>query len=141
MNDYRCETCKKPHRVPNGLSRFPIFECCGDEMPFDIAISTGMRGCASHSDFQSEIELQCKRVSEKLIFHRCDNCCDKCIFCDNAGGCLAESYKNLTTIRNDQALDKLHKWFDNYCEGNEEAELWMAFLHAERALRKSKDGE
>ena len=23
-------------------------------MPFDIAISTGMRGCASHSDFQSE---------------------------------------------------------------------------------------
>jgi len=94
MNQHRCETCKKPHRVPNGLSRFPIFECCGDEMPFDTAISTGMRGCASHSDFQT-----------------------------------------------DQVLDKLHKWFENYCEGNEEPDLWMAFLHAERALRKSKDGE
>jgi hypothetical protein len=44
--------------------------------------------------YQSEIDTQCKRVSEKLIFDRCDNCCDKCIFCDNAGGCLVESYRS-----------------------------------------------
>jgi hypothetical protein len=41
----------------------------------------------------------------------------------------------------EKALDKLHKWFENYCEGNEEPDLWMAFLHAERGLRQSKDGE
>jgi len=64
MNKYQCETCKKPHRVPNGLSRFPIFECCGDEMPFDTAISTAIRGCASHSDFESERDKVLKRMLE-----------------------------------------------------------------------------
>jgi RIO-like serine/threonine protein kinase len=37
----------------------------------------------------------------------------------------------------EKALDKLHNWFKNYCEGNEEPDLWMAFLNAERSLRKS----
>ena len=35
-------------------------------MPFDIAISTGMRGCASHSDFQSEREKMLDEVRMRL---------------------------------------------------------------------------
>ena len=49
----------------------------------------------------------------------------------------------LDVISNSQAdwdtvLKQLHNWFENYCEGNEEPDLWMAFLHAERAFRKSE---
>ena len=94
MNQHRCETCKKPHLVPDGLSRHPHFFCCDEELPFEVPNVTAIRGCASHSSFQT-----------------------------------------------DQVLDKLHNWFENYCEGNEDPDLWMAFLHAERAFRKSKDGE
>ena len=53
MNQYRCETCKKPHKVPDGLSRQPHFFCCDEELPYDTAVVTTIRGCASHSDFQS----------------------------------------------------------------------------------------
>ena len=35
-------------------------------MPFDTAISTGMRGCASHSDFQSEREKMLDEVRMRL---------------------------------------------------------------------------
>ena len=42
----------------------------------------------------------------------------------------------------DKVLKQLHEWFENYCEGNEDPDLWMAFLHAERSFRQSKqDGE
>ena len=37
----------------------------------------------------------------------------------------------------DMVLTDLHNWFENYCEGNEEADLWMAFIHAERAIRQA----
>jgi len=37
----------------------------------------------------------------------------------------------------DKVLTDLHNWFENYCEGNEEADLWMAFIHAERTLRQA----
>ena len=37
----------------------------------------------------------------------------------------------------DKVLTDLHNWFENYCEGNEEADLWMAFIHAERAIRQA----
>ena len=40
----------------------------------------------------------------------------------------------------DKVLTDLHNWFENYCEGNEEADLWMAFIKAERAIRQ-KAGE
>lgn len=56
MNPYRCETCKKPHLVPDGLSRYPHFFCCDQEMPSDTATSTEIRGCASHSNFKSDRE-------------------------------------------------------------------------------------
>jgi len=36
----------------------------------------------------------------------------------------------------DAVLEGLHIWFENYCEGNEDPDLWMAFLHAERTLRQ-----
>ena len=54
MNQYRCENCKKPHKVPDGLSRQPHFFCCDEELPYDTAVVTTIRGCASHSDYQSE---------------------------------------------------------------------------------------
>ena len=34
----------------------------------------------------------------------------------------------------DKVLERLHIWFENYCEGNEDPDLWVAFLHAERTL-------
>jgi len=36
----------------------------------------------------------------------------------------------------DTVLERLHIWFENYCEGNEDPDLWVAFLHAERTLRQ-----
>jgi hypothetical protein len=36
----------------------------------------------------------------------------------------------------DRVLDDLHNWFMNYCEGNEEADLEMAFIKAEFTLRQ-----
>jgi len=87
--------------------------------------------------------------------YRCENCknyrlirgMDGCMVADHTPttqerlfisqvGCASHS-----DFQNDQVLDKLHNWFENYCEGNEDPDLWMAFLHAERAFRKSKDGE
>ena len=50
----RCETCKRPHLVPDGLSRHPHFICGDLDMPYDTATVTSIRGCASQSDFQSE---------------------------------------------------------------------------------------
>ena len=47
-----------------------------------------------------------------------------------------------SNVNNDgDILDKLHTWFENYCEGNEEVDLWMAFLKAERTLRLQRAGE
>jgi len=37
----------------------------------------------------------------------------------------------------DTVLERLHIWFENYCEGNEDPDLWVAFLHAERTLRQA----
>jgi len=37
----------------------------------------------------------------------------------------------------DKVLKQLHEWFENYCEGNEDPDLWMAFLHAERSFRQA----
>jgi hypothetical protein len=36
----------------------------------------------------------------------------------------------------EKVLDELHNWFMNYCEGNEEADLEMAFIKAEFRLRQ-----
>jgi len=38
----------------------------------------------------------------------------------------------------DTVLERLHIWFENYCEGNEDPDLWVAFLHAERTLRQQQ---
>jgi len=43
------------------------------------------------------------------------------------------SYKS----EREKVLERLHIWFENYCEGNEDPDLWMAFLHAERTLRQA----
>ena len=39
----------------------------------------------------------------------------------------------------DKVPERLHIWFENYCEGNEDPDLWMAFLHAERSFRQAKE--
>lgn len=57
MNQYRCETCKKPHKVPDGLSRNPHFFCCDKEMPYETAIVTMIRGCTSHSDYRNGLDI------------------------------------------------------------------------------------
>jgi hypothetical protein len=77
--------------------------------------------------YQSEIDTQCKRVSEKLIFDRCDNCCDKCIFCDNAGGCLVESYRS-----------RFHSYQSerNTCPQNK---IWQHCPAAEQIRKQERD--
>jgi len=44
------------------------------------------------------------------------------------------SYKS----EREKVLERLHIWFENYCEGNEDPDLWVAFLHAERTLRQQQ---
>ena len=46
------------------------------------------------------------------------------------------TYSNAT--ERDKILKQLLEWFENYCEGNEDPDLWMAYLHAERAFRKDQ---
>ena len=36
----------------------------------------------------------------------------------------------------DKVLEELRTWFDNYCESNEEPDLYMTFLKAYRILRQ-----
>jgi len=51
----------------------------------------------------------------------------------------AEEVMTVMTYKSerDAVLERLHIWFENYCEGNEDPDLWMAFLHAERTLRQA----
>lgn len=81
---------------------------------------------------------------------------DEFVYCKSAEGCKfqclarvgSKIFCNKPVISHDDAigqaarhderekvLDNLHKWFNNYCEGNEEPDLWMAFLKAEQAVR------
>lgn len=79
MNKYRCETCTKPHSVPDGLSRHPHFFCCDEELPFEMPNVTAIRGCASHSSQQferekvlEELENQidlCKQIDDNLQYY------------------------------------------------------------------------
>jgi len=48
------------------------------------------------------------------------------------------SEQSIRQDERDQILKQSHKWFENYCEGNEDPDLWMAYLHAERAFRKEQ---
>ena len=50
-------------------------------------------------------------------------------------GALWEQDSSFKSER-DAVLERLHIWFENYCEGNEDPDLWVAFLHAERTLRQ-----
>ena len=52
----------------------------------------------------------------------------------NLVGCA--SHSDFQSER-DTVLERLHIWFENYCEGNEDPDLWVAFLHAERTLRRA----
>ena len=47
------------------------------------------------------------------------------------------AWKQIRKEERDAVLERLHIWFENYCEGNEDPDLWMAFLHAERTLRQA----
>jgi len=67
MNQYRCETCKKPHKVPDGLSRNPHFFCCDKEMPYETAIVTMIRGCTSHSDYRNGLDLHRQSERNKML--------------------------------------------------------------------------
>lgn len=80
MNQYRCETCK--------FKDYDIEHICtykGSTVMTDRTIRfIAVRGCASHSDFQSEREM----VLDEL--------CKTCQFCDDrfdeyCGNCVVES--------------------------------------------------
>jgi len=47
------------------------------------------------------------------------------------------AWKQIRKEERDEVLERLHIWFENYCEGNEDSDLWVAFLHAERTLRQA----
>ena len=51
--------------------------------------------------------------------------------------CGAQDQDSSYKSERDAVLERLHIWFENYCEGNEDPDLWMAFLHAERTLRQA----
>jgi len=50
----------------------------------------------------------------------------------------APSEQSIRRDERDKVLKQSHEWFNNYCEGNEDPDLWMAYLHAERAFRKEQ---
>jgi hypothetical protein len=89
-------------------------------------------GCASWSDGQPQTLEQ--RLEQKALIDGGTR---------GLGDYLILKEMNNADKRTERTkvLDKLHEWFNNYCEGNEEPDLWMAFIKAERALRSSKDGE
>ena len=66
-------------------------------MPFDTAISTGMRGCASHSDYQSERD-DCNSMG----------CCEFC----HKDGCWYLSA--ICKKKRDKLLDNLEKVLREY---------------------------
>lgn len=51
------------------------------------------------------------------------------------------TYHSSQQFDRDKVLDDLREWFDNYCESNEESDLYMIFLKAYRQLRIIKGGE
>jgi len=53
-NQYRCETCKKEHHYADMGYRSQVLICEGEELSINCENFTECRGCASHSDFQSE---------------------------------------------------------------------------------------
>ena len=77
-----------------------------------------------------------QEIGESII---CESCADKkenknpknCI-CDQYTTC--EDCLNAVQNEGEKVLERLHIWYENYCEGNEDPDLWMAFLHAERTL-------
>jgi len=59
-------------------------------MPFDTAISTGIRGCASHSDFQNQRDKLLDELREKYVeflYHPCPELADKYDHCCDADWC------------------------------------------------------
>jgi hypothetical protein len=54
MNQYRCETCKKKHHYADMGYHSQVLICEGEELPINCETFTESKGCASHSDFQSE---------------------------------------------------------------------------------------
>jgi hypothetical protein len=48
----------------------------------------------------------------------------------------APSEQEIRKDEREKVLYRLHLWFSNYCEGNEEADLWMKFLEVEQIFRK-----
>jgi len=112
MNQHRCETCKNCNKNPNDDYFCLVMN---DEIDFTNFEHTAKVGCASHSDFQSERDT----CPQNKIWQHCP---------------VAEQIRKQ---ERDKVLERLHIWFENYCEGNEDPDLWMAFLHAERTLRRA----
>ena len=73
-------------------------------MPFDTAISTGIRGCASHSDFKSERDKLLDELREKYVeflYRPCPELADKYDHCCDSEWC------GLCTL--DEVLEELRQ--------------------------------
>jgi len=96
----------------------------------ETMLQTWRKGCLNpkipHTD--DDTCKKCKYRGKGLR----KNCCD---FDDNAMEDIFRSYPYQS--ERDAVLERLHIWFENYCEGNEDPDLWMVFLHAERTLRQA----
>jgi hypothetical protein len=128
-----CGTCKL-----RGKNQCPYWERVSEGM-FEnksetlwIEATTQTVGCASWSNGQP-LSLE-QRLEQKALIDGGTR---------GLGDYLILKEMNNADKRTERmmVLDKLHEWFNNYCEGNEEPELWVAFIKAERALRSSKVGE
>ena len=96
----------------------------------ETMLQTWRKGCLNpkipHTD--DDTCKKCKYRGKGLR----KNCCD---FDDNAMEDIFRSHPYQS--ERDAVLERLHIWFENYCEGNEDPDLWMAFLHAERSFRQA----
>jgi hypothetical protein len=92
-----------------------VVECCGK---------------CIHSAYRSPTERFCNRKKPYWTL-RLDQWADGISSC-----CSLPTHSDFQSDR-DTVLERLHIWFENYCEGNEDPDLWMAFLHAERTLRQA----
>jgi len=83
----------------------------------------------------TEGEFLLLRIREELRQKAGEQCGDNC-----KGECSGEVTGTpfCPQSERDTVLERLHIWFENYCEGNEDPDLWVAFLHAERTLRQQQ---
>jgi len=129
MNQYRCETCN--HFVGKMANYFGVDQpfCKNPKMieyfkslPKDPGCTPDHQSCWIPSHIIREGDLNFAPLSKYDV--------------ERIGVLGCASHSDFQSER-DTVPERLHIWFENYCEGNEDPDLWMAFLHAERTLQQA----